>query len=60
MTRYIAVPVDFRVFNGRVRCDLKCCCITHEPTDYVKGWGSTEDEAFSDLLAKLGYEEAKK
>lgn len=60
--RYVKVPVEFgKTRAGRVWCQLHDIYEGYgaKSIQSIRGRGSTEEEAFTDLLTKLGYEEAK-
>lgn len=61
MTRYVAVPVEVATNGdaGYLAWAEAEKMVWTGVVEYTYGHGSTEDEAFADLLAKLGYHEAK-
>jgi hypothetical protein len=58
MERYVKVPVTFRHYaDGVITAWMECTCPCL--SDRECAHGSTEDEAFANLLEKLHYEEAE-
>lgn len=60
--RYLKVPVEFgKTRTGKMWCQLHDIYeeYSRRSIQPFRGRGSTEEEAFANLLAKLGYEEAK-
>jgi hypothetical protein len=61
MERFVKVPVKWWRYdvNGDVGFGVKLNCKCEEYEVAKCGFGSTEEEAFTNLLEKLGYEEVK-
>jgi hypothetical protein len=62
MDRYVKAPVEFgKTRAGKVWCQLHDIYekFSRRSCGPIRGYGVTEDEAFTNLLEKLHYEEAK-